>query len=151
MKKGILFLLIVLIVSAVSAQQSTDTSFYGAAGISFTNSDNFKDTSFFSVEGGVMVDNIAVGVVVGRNNLTGAFASGDTVNNYWYEAKVAAYQPMGFVDGYALIGAGSYVENDNVFIEYGAGISKEFNAGIGVFIQVSNWDGQVYVTPGISF
>lgn len=148
--KQILLVLAFLISTLTFAQETeSNTSFYLATGLSITNSENFEDSSYISTEVGVMIDNLAFGAVVGRNNLTNAFGNNESLNNYWYESKIAVYESLGSVDGYALLGIGSYVENGNIFLEYGVGISKEFN-NFGLFVQVSNWDGVTYVTPGIS-
>ena len=42
---------------------------------------------------------------------------------------------------------GAYFDG-GMFIEYGFGVSKDFNNNLGGFIQVSNWDGINYITPG---
>lgn len=124
---------------------------YLAVGLSMVNDGDFRMDSYPSVELGVMRDNIAVGVVVGRGNLEGMLGDNDNIGNYFYEGKVAFYFPIGSVSGYGLLGAGSYISkaDKDVFFEYGAGISKEFK-GFSVFAQVSNWDGVTYVTPGVS-
>jgi len=149
MKK--LLLAIVLLVTTITFAQETEknnTSFYLATGVSITNSNDFSDSSYVSAEIGVMIDNVTFGAVFGRNNLTEMFGSNESFNNYWYEGKVAVYRSLGVVDGYGLLGIGSYIGNDSIFLEYGLGISREFK-DLGVFIQVSNWDGVTYITPGI--
>jgi hypothetical protein len=125
---------------------------YVALGVSMVNSGDFRTESYPSVELGVMRDNVAFGVVFGRNNLEGLFDSKDNINQYFYEGKLAFYTPIGSVDGYAVLGAGSYLSrvNKDVFFEYGVGISKTFKH-FSVFGQVTNWDGVTYITPGISF
>lgn len=146
-----LLLAIVLLVSTVTFAQETteqESSYYFATGVSITNSNNFAESSYVSAEVGVMRDNVAFGVVVGRNNLAN-IGTNESFNNYWYEGKVAVYQQVGVVDAYGLVGVGSYIENGDIFLEYGIGVSKEFE-DLGVFIQVSNWDGTTYITPGIS-
>lgn len=147
-----IFLALAILVSTISVAQQTDSSlsFYAATGLSMANSSNFEQSSYISAEVGGMYENVALAIVVGRNNLEGTFGSNESLNNYWYEGKVAVYQQVGAVDAYGLLGAGSYIENGDLFLEYGAGISKEFDA-LGVFIQVSNWDGVNYITPGVSF
>lgn len=140
--KKLLLVFAILVCSLSYAQQV-----YVSTGLSFTNSDNFKETTYVSTELGIMVDNVAFGAVIGVNSLTESF---NTIDSYWYEGKVAVYEPIGVVDGYVLLGVGSYVNSGDIFLEYGAGISKEFN-NISVFIQVSNWDEVTYITPGVSF
>ena len=94
-----------------------------------------------------MIDNFTVAGVFGVNNLE----SFNHINGYWYEGKVAYSFPLGFVDGYGLFGIGSYIgTKGSVFIEYGGGIMKSFG-NLGVFVQVSSWDGIVYTTPGLSY
>lgn len=154
MKKSILLVLFAMFTTFAFSQvttNDTNVSYYVATGLSFTNSSDFNNSSYFSVEGGVNVDNVAFGVVLGRNNLNGALSPGDSFNNYWYEGKVAVYQQVGSVDAYGLLGVGSYVQNGDIFLEYGLGISRELNDNVGVFIQVSNWDGVTYTTPGVFY
>ena len=150
--KNLLLVIAVLLSTITFAQENNEpeVSAYVATGLSMTNSGNFQESSYISAEIGFMVDNFAVGIVAGRNNLKNLFQGGENWNDYWLESKLAVYQPIGFVDGYVLFGVGGYVENSNIFIEYGAGISKQFGS-LGVFVQVSNWDGTTYLTPGISF
>ena len=148
MKNLLLALTLLFTITTFSQEESSKPSYYLAAGLSMTNSDDFSDASYFSVEAGVMIDNVAFGAVFGRNNLTNTF-NNDSFNNYWYEGKIAVYRSLGLVDGYGVLGIGSYIGNGNLFLEYGLGISKEFE-NFGLFIQVSNWDGVNYITPGIS-
>ena len=123
--------------------------FYVATGLSVSNTSDFSNDSYASVEFGGAIENFAVGAVFGRNNLVN-IGKDETLDNYWYELKLAASVPLGYVSGYGLVGIGSYIKNGGVFLEYGVGISK--NVGIcDVFVQVSNWDGITYVTPGVSF
>ena len=134
----------------INAQDSTKLDFqpYIAAGLSMTNSDDFKSNSYPSVEFGFMVNNITLASVFGRNDLTGGK---ETIDNYWYEGKIGFSFPLGFVSGYGVFGVGSYIGGPGtLFIEYGGGISKEFGK-LGTFLQVSSWDGVTYVTPGLSY
>lgn len=57
---------------------------------------------------------------------------------------------MGDYSAYGMLGIGNYLGEAEFFIEYGLGISYAWDA-VGVFAQASNWDGDWYVTPGISF
>jgi len=157
MKKLFTVLSIMLLTSVAFAQN--DTSYhapkekleitpYVAAGLSMSNSTDFSSASYASVEAGVMIENISLGGVFGVNNLR-SFDQG--INGYWFEGKVAYSFPLGFVDGYGVFGVGSYIgTKGSLFIEYGGGISKSFGS-LGTFIQVSSWDGIVYLTPGLSF
>lgn len=148
MKKVLLALTLLVSLTTFSQEENSKPSYYLAAGLSVTNSEDFSSSSYFSVEGGVMYDNVSFGAVVGRNNLSGLFED-ISLNNYWGELKTAVSHPLGFVNIYGVLGVGAYFENGNMFIEYGAGLSKEFKT-FGVFLQISNWDGVDYITPGIS-
>lgn len=149
--KKIILALLVLISTVTFAQETTENpyTYYLSTGISITNSDDFQGSSFVSTEVGVMRDNISVGAVLGRNNLVN-IGENESFNNYWYEGKVAVSFPLGKVDGYALAGVGSYIENGNIFTEYGLGVSKYFK-GFGVFVQMSNWDSVNYISSGLTF
>jgi hypothetical protein len=122
---------------------------YLAVGLSIGDTDGgtFETNSYGSVELGVMYKNLAFGAIVGRNNLVG-LGNNETLDNYFYEGKIAVSTSLGHVDGYALVGLGSYFEGGGIFTEYGVGISKELGK-FGVFIQVASWDNMTYVTPGI--
>jgi hypothetical protein len=150
MKKIFTVLSIILLTSVTFAQDSTKVEItpYVAVGLSMTNSTDFSTTSYASFEAGVMIDNFSIGGVFGVNNLK-SFDQG--INGYWYEGKVAYAFPLGFVDGYGVFGVGTYIgSKGSLFIEYGGGISKSFS-NLGTFIQVSNWDGITYLTPGLSY
>jgi len=125
--------------------------FYVSAGVSMSNGagEKFSYTSYPSVELGIMKNNFSLGLVVGRGNFvrTGGL---DYFSDYWAELKTALYIPVGNFNTYGLIGIGSYFESNKMFIEYGVGFSYSFKK-IGVFSQVSNWDGAWYVTPGVSY
>ena len=125
-------------------------SYYTSAGLSISNSydTTFSYSSYPSIEFGGMYENLGVGLVLGRANLSGF--NSDRLENYWYEIKASVSKSIGIVGAYALFGVGNYISTKRVFIEYGAGISyvpKKF----GGFIQASNWDGYWYVTPGLVY
>ena len=141
---------------ATFAQDSTkmkpkvSVSPYVATGLSIGTSTDFLSGSYFSVEVGIMVNNLMIGAVFGVNDLN----SFNGVGNYWYEGKVAYMIPLDFFDVYGLFGVGSFTSNErknDVFLEYGGGISKTVYEGLGVFLQVASWDKAVYVTPGLSY
>jgi hypothetical protein len=121
---------------------------YVATGLSIGTSSDFTAGSYYSVEAGVMIENLMVGLVFGVNDLN-SFGS---IQNYWYEGKVAYAIPVKIIDIYGVIGVGSYTgDTKRVFLEYGGGVSKSFNNGLGVFIQASSWDNAPYVTPGLFY
>jgi len=152
--KKVILLMVISFTSMTFAQEEegpncdgVEVTPYVAAGISIPNTTNFSADSYLSAEFGVMLDNFTVAGVFGVNN----FESFGNINGYWYEVKVAYSFPLGFVDGYGLIGVGSYIgTKGSVFIEYGGGIMKSFG-NFGTFLQVSSWDGIVYATPGLSY
>lgn len=147
--KNIILVIAILISGLTYGQDSTSTketselSYYVATGISMANNPtgDFLGTSFPSAEVGVMCHNLSFGLVGGTNNLSDS--------GTWFEAKSAVFFPLGKVDGYGLVGLGTYSGSAATFIEYGFGISCSKNV-FGTFLQVSNWDGVWYVTPGVS-
>ena len=159
MKKLILsFALFAFTVFAI-AQDTTSTKssgldVYVAAGVSMGNtgsSATLNQTSYPSVELGVMKGNFALGLVGGRGSFD--FEGDDVTENYWMSLKSAVYFPIGNskIDGYGLLAVGNYLTTDQVFIEYGVGMSRAFDSGFGIFGQASNWDGYWYITPGLSY
>jgi len=129
-------------------KQKVNISPYVATGLSIGTSNDFTAASYVSVEAGVMIENLMVGFVFGVNDLN----SFGNIQNYWYEGKVAYAIPANIIDIYGVIGIGSYTgQTDYVFFEYGGGISRSFNNGLGVFLQATSWDGLIYVTPGLFY
>lgn len=157
--KSLFLILIAVLAANISTAQtqccSNDSTsgfdVYVSAGLSISNNGDttFAYTSYPSIELGVMKNNFSLGLIVGRLNFvrTGGV---DYFSNYWTEVKAAIYVPVGKFNAYGFLGVGSYFEDRGIFIEYGAGFSYSFNK-LGVFAQVSNWDGYFYVTPGISY
>ena len=159
MKRVLLVLAVMAFGLSTFAQDSTavkpkvSVSPYVATGLSIGVSNgvvgnSFASASYASVEAGVMIENLMVGLVFGVNDLN-SFGS---IQNYWYEGKVAYAIPVKIIDIYGVIGVGSYTGNTKrVFLEYGGGVSKSFNNGLGVFVQATSWDGAMYVTPGLFY
>lgn len=152
MKKVLFTTAITLLFFNIQAQETTGTkpSLYVATGLSISNTydTTFAYSSYPSIEVGLMKNNFSWGLVLGRANLSGF--NQDTASNYWYELKSAVSFPMGNLSGYGLLGIGNYMTTKRFFVEYGAGFSYSFNK-LGVYAQVSNWDGYWYVTPGLSY
>ena len=159
MKRILLVLAVMAFGLSTFAQDSTavkpkvSVSPYVATGLSIGVSNgavgnSFASASYASVEAGVMIENLMVGLVFGVNDLN-SFGS---IQNYWYEGKVAYAIPVKIIDIYGVIGVGSYTGNTKrVFLEYGGGVSKSFNNGLGVFVQATSWDGAMYITPGLFY
>jgi len=160
MKKVILIALTMFAFIGTSNAQSTCCSkdtvnsgvdVYVAAGLSMSNTydTTFAYTSYPSIEVGIMKNNWSLGLVLGRGN--NVFRTKDDISNYWWEVKTALSFPMGKFSGYGLLGIGNYMSTKRLFIEYGVGFSYMPTDHIGIFSQVSNWDGVWYITPGISY
>jgi hypothetical protein len=146
-------LLVVLIImcSALSWSQCSENALnkYVSWGISLSNNSNFNSGSFSSLEGGIIYNDVALGLVFGRGNLQSVFRN-DDIKNYFYELKLSPSFPIGKVYGNIILGAGSYVDTKHNFIEYGLGISythKKISYGV----SYSNWDGVDYITPSIAY
>lgn len=132
----------------VESKPKVSVSPYVATGLSIGSSSDFVGGSYASVEAGVMIENLMVGLVFGVNDLN-SFGS---IQNYWYEGKVAYAIPVKIIDIYGVVGIGSYTgDTKRVFLEYGGGVSKSFNNGLGVFVQATSWDNAMYVTPGLFY
>ena len=155
MKKLILIALaMVTCVAFTQAQEeSSGVDVYAATGLSVGNTtgSTFNMTSYPSAELGIMKGDFALALVGGRSNLD--FGGSNTADNYWMSIKGAVYFPIADsgLDGYGLLAVGNYLSTDQIFIEYGAGMSYCFDSGFGLFGQASNWDGFWYITPGISY
>jgi hypothetical protein len=146
--KNLILVLFVAMSATLFGQNKIN--YYTSVGLSISNSGDttFSYSSYPSIEFGGMYDNIGVGLVLGRSNLSG-FRS-DVISNYWYEIKTSVCKTVGSASVYGLFGVGNYMSTKRVFIEYGAGISYAYKS-FGFFTQASNWDGYWYVTPGLTY
>jgi hypothetical protein len=123
---------------------------YISWGVSMSNNSDFNTGSYSSLEFGVIYNDVAAGLVLGRGNLQGVFSKTDNIRNYFYELKVSPSFPIGKVYGNIILGVGGYIDTKHNFIEYGLGVSYTHKK-IGYGISFSNWDGVDYVTPSITF
>jgi hypothetical protein len=148
--KKILVVLMVM-ASTISWGQCTEDSLnkYVSWGVSMSNNSDFNSGSYSSLEFGVLYNDVAFGLVLGRGSLNGIFKN-DDIRNYFYEVKVAPSFPIGKVYGNIILGVGSYIDTKHNFIEYGLGVSYTHKK-IGYGVSFSNWDGVDYVTPSITY
>lgn len=163
--KKIILLLSLMLTSTIFAQEATTetpkVSYYTSVGVSIPNlnstsvengntvttNSQFTDVAYPSLEFGVTKGNLSLGAIVGRGSLN---FSEDAIRNYYYELKSAVSQPVGNANVYALFGVGNYVDQNHIFVEYGAGLAYS-PSKLGYFVQASNWDGIWYVTPGLTY
>lgn len=116
---------------------------YAALSVSNTNTtEDPLETMYPSIEVGVTEENVTLAVLAGPNSFKDSRA--------WAEAKGCYSFPLGNVDGFLVGGTGVYLHQPGMFIEYGVGVSY-MPKRIGVFSQISSWDGTVFFTNGISF
>lgn len=150
--KKIILLALVCLSTAVSAQSDSTKSkisAYASYSVSLSNGNDFKTASFSSIEGGIMKENVGLGLIFCRGNLNGVGKEGDNITNYFYEAKISSSFPMGVLSGSVMFGYGGYINTKHNFIEYGGGIC--YTKGmLGYGVMASNWDGTMYVTPSIT-
>jgi len=147
--------IILLFLGTLSFGQTVDTtktklSGYLSYGLSMANSTDFRASSYTGIEGGVMYDNIGVGVVFGRATLQGLGRRTDNINEYFYEVKTSASFPIGKLSGSVILGYGGYFGSSRNFIEYGGGITYNVNK-FGYGVSCTNWGGIAYITPSITF
>ena len=130
--------------------EANTATFYTSIGISVGNQgDNtFKNTSYLSIENGIMYKDFFGGIVLGNSDLNLG------KDNYFYEGKAGYCFPIGILNGTTFFGIGSYFSVDpslkrSTFIEYGAGLSythKKVSFGV----CYSNWAGSDYITPSVT-
>lgn len=150
MKK--VLLLVCLISTAVFAQSDSTKSKitgYTSLGLSVSTGNDFLSTSYPSLEGGIMRDNLCLGIVAGRGNFVGMGQKSDNIQNYYYEGKMTACLPLGILTGSVIFGYGGYFKSKHMFIEYGGGVSYT-KGNISYGVLCSNWDNVVYLTPSIT-
>lgn len=153
MKKIITIILICFIsINIIGQSDSTKfkASIYTSVGLSVSTGNVFLTSSYPSIEGGIMRDNLCLGVVLGRGNFLGMGRSDDNIQNYYYEGKVTACFPLGVLTGSVIFGYGGYFKSQHMLIEYGGGVSYTVGK-LSYGVLCSNWDGVVYMTPNITF
>jgi hypothetical protein len=123
---------------------------YVSVGLSMSNMDNFRNGTYFGLESGVCIDNLSLGVVLGRGSVSGAFKSGDKSSNYFYEAKSSGSFPLGKLNGVVFFGVGGYFNTSHMFIEYGTGFYYQ-SGHVSYGVSYSNWDNVNYVTPNVTY
>lgn len=176
--KNLFYALIAFIALTVTAQaQETkkEKTNYVSASLSLANSDGqaFSQSTYASVEYGIVRKGVMYGLAVGRGQLNGGVSSnivgyetvftdatmttsvvrpiyGNDIRNYFWEVRVQPTFPLGSVTGSVILGAGSYfATSDAGFIEYGLGVSKSYG-DLSYGLSYSNWNGVNYVTPSVS-
>jgi hypothetical protein len=152
MKKVVLVLALSLMTSVMFAQKDSTNvvskfTTYIGVGLSLPNGNDFTNESYPSVEVGVMRNNYALGLVVGRQNFN---FSEDDISKYYFEPKVTVSLPIGLLNLNGILGWGMYINTPSSFIEYGAGVS--YGAGNLTYgLIYSNFDSVNYITPNISY
>jgi hypothetical protein len=153
----VLFAFIALTVSAQAQETKKEKlNQYVSASLSLANSNGqtFSQSTYASVEYGIVSKGIAYGLSVGRGQLNGDVTTNTTaqdLRNYFWEVRVQPTFPLGSVTGSVILGAGSYfATSDAGFIEYGLGVSKSYG-DISYGLTYSNWNGVDYVTPSVSY
>lgn len=160
--KNLFYALIAFIALTVTAQaQETkkEKTNYVSASLSLANAgtgDNhqaFSQSTYASVEYGIVRKGVMYGLAVGRGQLNGDVMSnttGENFRNYFWEVRVQPTFTLGSVTGSVILGAGSYfATSDAGFIEYGLGVSKSYG-DLSYGLSYSNWNGVNYVTPSVS-
>jgi hypothetical protein len=148
MKRIKLIIIAMFLVTLASAQSDTSKwGKYAGVSLSFSNGDDLKTTTYFTVEGGYTYSNLSFGLGVGRGN----FAPGEERDSWFVEPKASfTLLEAGIVKGYLTTGLGGYFFKPvpHYFVEYGGGVTvstKHYDLGF----QMSNWDGINYVSTGI--
>lgn len=151
----VLIALIVLTVNVQAQETKKEKTNYVSASLSLANADgqNFSQSTYASVEYGIVRNNVMYGLAVGRGQLNGDLisnTSGENFRNYFWQIRVQPTFNLGSVTGSVILGAGSYfATSDAGFIEYGLGVSKSYG-DLSYGLSYSNWNGVNYVTPSIT-
>jgi hypothetical protein len=159
--KKLFYVLFAFIALTISVQAQTDstkvkTIKYISVGLSLANSagQSFNETTYASVEYGIVSKGVAYGLSLGRGQLQGDITTNTTsqdLRNYFWEIRVQPAFPLGSVTGSVILGAGSFFgSSDAGFIEYGLGVTKSYG-DLSYGLTYSNWNGFDYVTPSVSY
>jgi hypothetical protein len=153
MKKNLFIILMLISIKSFAQTEPTQKKAldcYLSGSLSVSTGTNFRQNSYPSVEMGVYVKNLAFAFNTGRLNFGKSPYKGEKLKNYYYELKTTASFPLGEIKGYVIAGWGQYYNSNHNFIEYGGGIIYSIKK-IDLIIQVSNWDGTVYLSPGVVY
>jgi hypothetical protein len=152
----VLFAFIALTVTAQAQETKKEKTNYVSASLSLANANGqtFSQSTYASVEYGIVRKSVMYGLAVGRGQLNGDVMSnttGENFRNYFWQVRVQPTFSLGSVTGSVILGAGSYfATSDAGFIEYGLGVSKSYG-DLSYGLSYSNWNGVDYVTPSVSY
>jgi len=146
MKKLLILLLITTPFCNLNAQHQVVR--YMSSGLSITNNNAFKETSFPSFEVGIMFGSLGLGASFGRDNIVDVFKY-DKIENYWYEGKLRYSAHINEVIAYGLLGLGNNIKTKGVFLEYGLGMYRNITRTVGFYSQLSNWNNENYISFGL--
>lgn len=107
-------------------------------GLSISKPFNNYDIST-SVEFGGKYKTHSISIMVGEDNYR---------NDTWVKTRVTSSIPTKYVEIYGLVGVGSYIKNDNIFIEYGVGILKDIKI-LTLYIEINSHLNNYYLSPGV--
>lgn len=150
--KKILFIAFGLFAMSSFAQDSKPKSLdcYVAGSVSMPSGNNFKQDAYPSLEVGVCKKNFMFGLSSGRLNFDTSPYGKEKADNYYYELKTYASFPIGEIKGFVVAGWGQVFNSNHTFIEYGGGLVYSIKK-VDLIVQVSSWDGKVYLSPGIAY
>jgi hypothetical protein len=152
----VLFAFIALTVTAQAQETKKEKTNYVSASLSLANANGqtFSQSTYASVEYGIVRKSVMYGLAVGRGQLNGDVMSnttGENFRNYFWQVRVQPTFSLGSVTGSVILGVGSYfATSDAGFIEYGLGVSKSYG-DLSYGLSYSNWNGVDYVTPSVSY
>lgn len=132
------------------AQDKKGVDKYISLSLSTSTADDFKIGSYVSLESGICVKNLTLGITLGRGNLACSSYDTERIENYYYEIKSYASMPIGNIKGFIIGGWGKYFNAKHSFIEYGVGFTYSIKK-IDLGVSATNWDNIVYLSPGITY
>lgn len=153
--KTIFTFLVLFAAFAASAQCQHDTTKtpitgYLSYGVSMTNTNDYRTSSYTGLEGGICYSNLSLGAMLGRSSIKALGTKNDNINQYFYEITASVSKPIGDLSGSLFVGYGGYFNTSHMFIEYGVEMDYVINK-FSYGVSCSNWDGITYITPSITF
>ena len=157
--KLMMITLMVCLVGMSYGQKDTAKLYVATSLQLYAGDGEFKSTTLPAIEVGIRVKDVKLVGVFGRNNFNST--QNEVFDNYWFEVKfISSYKLYKNLYIYGLFGAGKYIGYDIVFLDFGGGLTMNFNK-IELSIQVNdrwhnrtnnyNSKGFVYIAPIIGY